>query len=229
MRMSQQTIRTVHRSAPAPAHDSRTDLSLSGERSVARESGIVARRPAMVVRVVRRLRDDVAGTRFTFLAVQVLISLIPRLAFGWLRAILYRAVGVRIGRSSYVFGKIEIEGVGDALGNVRIGESCLLTTPLYLNASGVIEIGDRVTIGHHVMIITDNHDMTDPERRGGERRSAPVKIEDGAWIGARATILPGVTLGRGCVVAAGALVAHDVPAHTLVGGVPARRISDLER
>ncbi|HMI91543.1 MAG TPA: acyltransferase [Polyangiales bacterium] len=175
------------------------------------------------------MRDDVAGTRFGFLALQALISLIPRLAFGWLRSILYRAVGVRIGPSTYVFGKIEIEGVGNVLGNVRIGESCLLTTPLYLNASGAIEIGDRVTIGHHVMIITDNHDMTDPERRGGERRSAPVKIEDGAWIGARATILPGVTLGRGCVVAAGALVAHDVPAHTLVGGVPARRISDLER
>jgi maltose O-acetyltransferase len=103
-----------------------------------------------------------------------------------------------------------------------------VTTPLYLNASGRIDIGDRVTIGHHVMVITDSHRMSDPSRRGGERLSAPVTIEDGVWVGARVTILPGVTLGRGCVVAAGAVVADDVAPHTLVGGVPARKISDLE-
>ena len=226
--MSQQSAQPVPRHSASLPDDPHDDLAVSGERA-ASASHIAPRRPPLVVRVVRRLHEDIAGTRFVLLAVQALIALIPRLAFGWLRAILYRAVGVRIGKSTYVYGKIEIEGVGNVLANVRIGESCLLTTPLYLNASGAIEIGDRVTIGHHVMIITDNHRMSDPLRRGGERLSAPVKIEDGAWIGARVTILPGVTLGSGCVVAAGAVVARDVPPHTLVGGVPARHISDLEQ
>jgi acetyltransferase-like isoleucine patch superfamily enzyme len=227
--MSQQSAQPVQRPSSAmPGHDG-DNPAHGDEHDEARRSDFVARRPPLIVRVVRRLRDDVAGTRFGLIAVQLLVSLIPRLAFGWLRAILYRAVGVRIGPSSYVFGKIEIEGVGDVLANVRIGESCLLTTPLYLNASGCIDIADRVTLGHHVMIITDNHRMTDPSRRGGERISSPVKIEDGVWVGARVTILPGVTLGSGCVVAAGAVVAHDVAPHTLVGGVPARHISDLER
>jgi acetyltransferase-like isoleucine patch superfamily enzyme len=71
--------------------------------------------------------------------------------------------------------------------------------------------------------------MEDPERRGGERYSRPVVVEDGVWVGACATILPGVTLGRGSVVAAGALVARDVPPHTLVAGVPARPIKSLPR
>ena len=228
--MSTRTADSARRLKPDAAQDASSESGAHGEqdgRDAARVSGVQAPRPPLVVRVARRLRSDFASSRFQLLIVQGLISLIPRLAFGWLRALLYRLVGVRIGRSTYIFGKVEIEGVGDILELVRIGESTLLTTPLYLNASGGITIGDRVTIGHHVMIITDTHRMDDPFRRGGERISAPVVIEDGVWVGARVTILPGVTVGAGSVVAAGALVTHDVPPHTLVGGVPARAIKPL--
>lgn len=194
-----------------------------------RESHVRALRPPLVLRVARRLQSDFAGSHLQLSVVQGAVSLIPRLAFGWLRSMLYRSAGVQIGRSTYIYGKVAIEGQGDAVKKVRIGESCLLTTPLYLNASGGITVGDRVTIGHHVMVITDTHRMDDPKRRGGERISAPVTIEDGVWVGARVTILPGVTLGEGSVVAAGALVTHDVPAHTVVGGVPAKVIKHLNR
>lgn len=243
--MSTRTADSARRLKPDAAQEASSDSSAHGEhdgREPPRVSGVQAPRPRvaasrgrfaaaldLIVRVARRLRSDFASSRFQLLLVQGLISLIPRLAFGWLRAMLYRLVGVRIGRSTYIFGKVEIEGVGDILKLVRIGESTLLTTPLYLNASGGITIGDRVTIGHHVMIITDTHRMDDPFRRGGERISAPVVIEDGVWVGARVTILPGVTVGAGSVVAAGALVTHDVPPHTLVGGVPARPIKPLDQ
>ena len=78
---------------------------------------------------------------------------------------------------------------------VAMGTSGSYRLDVNLNASGKITIGERVTIGHHVVIITDNHRMSDPMRRGGERISAPVTIEDGVWVGACVTILPGVTLG----------------------------------
>ena len=210
----------------APPSTAAPAVVLDGDAS--RVSGIQQRRPPLVMRVARRLRSDFAASHFQLRAVQLLVSLIPNHAFGWLRSALYRRVGVPIGRSTYIYGKLELEGAGDPARSVRIGESCLFTTPLYLNTSGGIVIGDRVTIGHHVVVVTDNHRMDDPEHRAGERIAAPVTIEDGAWIGACVTILPGVTLGRGCVVAAGSLVARDVPAHTLVGGVPAHPIKELD-
>jgi acetyltransferase-like isoleucine patch superfamily enzyme len=181
----------------------------------------------LFVRIIRRLIADFSGSRPTLLLVQLALSFVPRMAFGWLRPAVYRAVGIRIGSKTRIYGKMNIEGAGGIVANVTIGAECMLTTPVYLNASGEIRIGDRVTIGHHVVVITDNHNMDNPWKRGGDRYTAPVVIEDGVWVGARATILPGVTLGRGCVVAAGALVARDVPPHTLVGGVPAKHIKDL--
>jgi maltose O-acetyltransferase len=182
-----------------------------------------------VIRAFGQIRDDILGSRLHWLAAQAVTGAMPRMTFGWLRPVVYRTVGLRVGERTRIYGKLTLEGVGAVIDNVSIGENCLVTTPIYLNASAEIRIGDRVTIGHHVVIITDDHRMDDPERRGGERSSRPVFIEDGVWIAARATILPGVTLGRGCVVAAGSLVNRDVPAHTLVAGVPARRIKDLPR
>jgi maltose O-acetyltransferase len=185
-------------------------------------------RRSIVERVLRRLAADFAAIRPRLMLVQLLVALVPRGAFGWVRLALYRAAGARIGARTRIYGKVQIEGVGAIARNVVVGADCMFTTPLYLNASAPIRMGDRVVIGHHAMIITDDHITTDPLQRCGERISKPVVIEDGVWIGARATILPGVTLGAGSIVAAGALVARDVPPHTLVGGVPARPIKRLD-
>jgi hypothetical protein len=80
-----------------------------------------------------------------------------------------------------------------------------------------IEIGEHAAIGEQVMIRdSDNH-----VSRDDAPKTAPVRIGDGVWIGSRATILKGVTIGDGAIVAAGAVVNRDVPAHALVAGVPA--------
>jgi maltose O-acetyltransferase len=107
--------------------------------------------------------------------------------------------------------------IGD---QVDIGEFCVL------RASGGVTIGDRVLIAAQSMITTRGHP------RGGPRydvvEDAPVVIEDDVWIGGQATVLPGVTIGRGAIVAAGAVVTRDVPPGSIVAGVPAVVIESTE-
>jgi acetyltransferase-like isoleucine patch superfamily enzyme len=92
----------------------------------------------------------------------------------------------------------------------------------HIRANGGVRIGDRVLIAAHVTITSREHPVELP--RWSVTKDAPIVIEDDVWIGAGAIVLPGVTIGRGSVVAAGAVVTADVPPFTVVGGVPARTI-----
>lgn len=109
--------------------------------------------------------------------------------------------------------------------NIRMGRRVFLNSGCKFQDQGGITIGDDVLIGHNVVIATLNHDL-DPDRRG-DLLPAPVRIGDKVWIGANATILPGVTIGEGAVIAAGAVVSKDVAPRTVVGGVPAHVIRTI--
>ena len=109
--------------------------------------------------------------------------------------------------------------------NITIGKNVFINSGCCFQDQGGIEIGDNVLIGQQVVIATVNHDFM-PKRRAN-MLPAPVKIGDDVWIGARATILPGVTVGSGAVIAAGAVVTKDVPENTVVAGVPAKIIKNI--
>jgi len=96
-----------------------------------------------------------------------------------------------------------------------------------LDLSAEIRIGDRVSIGHHCVLITAQHEVGAPNFRAGANTGQPIHIGDGSWIAARSTILPGVTIAASSIVASGAVVTRDVPSNVLVGGVPARLIRKL--
>ena len=83
-------------------------------------------------------------------------------------------------------------------------------------------------IGPNTLITTVGHPLSPLKRRGYMAEAKPVVIGNDVWIGGNVTILPGITIGNNVVVAAGAVVTHDVPDNTLVGGVPARKIKDIE-
>ncbi|WP_085529436.1 acyltransferase [Kocuria massiliensis] len=89
-------------------------------------------------------------------------------------------------------------------------------------------IGNGVAIGPNATICTATHEFGPEDARAGHTTKLPVTIEDGCWFGACVTVLPGVTIGRGCVIAAGALVRRDCEPNGLYAGVPARRVRDLD-
>lgn len=90
-----------------------------------------------------------------------------------------------------------------------------------------VHIGDHVMIGPNTLITTVSHPLSAAKRRGYTAWAKPVVIGNDVWIGGNVTILPGVTIGNNVVVAAGAVVTHDVPDNCLVAGIPARKIKDL--
>lgn len=116
--------------------------------------------------------------------------------------------------------------------HTHVGSAVYANAGLMLIDDSPITIGDGVMFGPRVMISTAGHPVHPAVRPHGEQFSAPVVIEDDVWVGGNVTILPGVTIGRGSVVAAGAVVTANVPPMTVVGGVPARvlrEITDADR
>ena len=109
---------------------------------------------------------------------------------------------------------------------VSIGKRCFIQQCCTFFGRGGIEIGDDVFIGPKCNLITINHDVN-PDNRSATY-GKPIKIEDKVWLGINATVLPGVTLGYGCIVGANSVVTKDVPPMTIVAGNPARIIKKIE-
>ncbi|WP_142135158.1 acyltransferase [Arthrobacter sp. SLBN-83] len=112
-------------------------------------------------------------------------------------------------------------------GRVRIARDVLLNSGITFENRGPVHIERSVSIGPEVYIGTSTHAIGPSYERAGVPSALPVRIGAGTWIGARAVILPGVTIGAGCVIAAGAVVPRDCEPNSLYAGVPARRIRAL--
>jgi acetyltransferase-like isoleucine patch superfamily enzyme len=109
---------------------------------------------------------------------------------------------------------------------LRIGDGARINYGVSIAATCSVEVGARVRIGPYVMIVdTDFHDAYE---RSARPAGAPISIGDDAWIGAKASVLKGVRIGRGAIVGVGAVVTRDVPAFAVVAGVPARQIGMLD-
>jgi acetyltransferase-like isoleucine patch superfamily enzyme len=109
-------------------------------------------------------------------------------------------------------------------GELRIGHGTYLNRNTFILANSVVDIGSYCKISWDVIIIdSDQHEI--PGKASGDR---PIKIDGGAWIGCRSIILKGVHIGAGAIVAAGSVVTKDVPAYTVVGGVPAKVLYEFQ-
>lgn len=173
----------------------------------------------------RRPWVDPLFQRLVRLGSYVTNHVIARIPSFWARHRWYRSyLGLEIEEGARVFLDCYMWHIGPR--HVRrsgsvIGARTWINRETCLDLRGGLEIGTDVSISTGVMILTAQHEMNHPEFK---YVSKPVVIEDHVWIGARATIMPGVRLGRGATVAAGAVVSRDVEPLTVVGGVPARPI-----
>jgi maltose O-acetyltransferase len=173
------------------------------------------------------LRSESAEFHFRLQLAQLAMMPLPPHVGNRLRVYLLRMCGFQIGQGTVMWGAPTITGSGDFYTRLTIGRDCWFNLGCFLNLGANIAIGDRVSLGHQVMILTDSHRIGNYERRAGELTALPVFVGDGAWLGARCMVLPGVTIGEGAVIAAGAVVTKNVAPHTLVGGAPARLLRDL--
>jgi maltose O-acetyltransferase len=111
--------------------------------------------------------------------------------------------------------------------NTRLGDRVYVGPGCYFEDHSLVTLEDDVWVGPRAMFLTASHELGPPKKRAGGWWTKPILVGRGTWVGGGATILPGVRIGTGCIIAAGALVRADVPADLLVAGVPARPIREL--
>lgn len=132
-----------------------------------------------------------------------------------IRVLFSQIIGKPVGENFALFPPFHT----DCGKNITVGNNVFLNSGCKFQDQGGIHIGDGVLIGHNVVLATLNHSM-DPADRAS-MFPAPIQIGNRVWIGSNATVLPGVSIGDGAVVAAGAVVTKNVPANMVVAGVPA--------
>lgn len=138
-----------------------------------------------------------------------------------IRALFSKLIGKPINESFSMFPPF----YSDCGKNITVGKNVFINSGCKFQDQGGITIGDGSLIGHNVVLATLNHD-SDPKKRSS-MYPAPIVIGKNVWIGSNATILPGVSIGDGAIIAAGAVVTKDVDENVVVGGVPAKPIKNL--
>lgn len=136
--------------------------------------------------------------------------------------LIFHPENVHLGRNVYVGHQAILKGYHRSA--MRIGDECWIGQQCFFHSAGGLEIGARVGVGPAVKILTSRHAEAGRQTPilFSPIETAPVVIEDDADLGVGAIVLPGVTIGRGAQIGAGAVVAEDVPPFAVAAGVPAR-------
>ncbi len=178
-----------------------------------------------LAREVTRANSVVDMRRF---AVDLASRALPDFTFAGTRAQLLRIAGADVRDGVSLLGRIDLVGPVGAARNLRIGPGSIIGPNVVFALDARITIGRAVSIGPRVMLYTATHALGPSARRMSlSVDAAPIVIEEGAWIGLGAIVLPGVRIGRGAVVSAGSVVTKDVPPNALVSGNPACVASQL--
>lgn len=131
--------------------------------------------------------------------------------------------GIEVGENSKIVGPLKF---GNQI-KITIGKNCWIGKGLNLDGNGEVIIGDNVDIAPHVTFNTGGHYIGTKERRAGEGIVTKIEVGNGTWIGTRALIINNTKINDGCVIAAGSVVNKGINKDTLVAGVPAKLIKNL--
>lgn len=154
------------------------------------------------------------------LAMRIVFSCPRFRGFNWLKSLFLRAAGAKVGKRVVFYPQVWI---APPFG-VEIGDDVDLAKGVLIAASGCVVIGERTLIGYDTKIISANHVIPPNQGQifGAGHSKEKVIIGSDVWIGANCVILPGVEVGVGAIIGAGAVVTKDVPAYAIVAGVPAK-------
>lgn len=159
---------------------------------------------------------------FVMTATSWLPDLLPFLK---LRGLLARPAFKKSGRNLQIARRVTINFTN----RLEIGSSIFLATGCWLQARGGVVLEDGVQLGPYSVLATSDHTQVDESFRFGPSSLAPIRICQGAWIAAHATVTNGVVVGRGAVLGANSVATRDIPPFVVAGGVPARVIHQLAR
>ena len=154
---------------------------------------------------------------YSFFALYVCNYIVSFIPFWFIRKIYYKMMGLKIGKSSLM----NMAQYFFFIHKLKIGKNTHINKKCFFDARAGINIGNNVSISHQVSLLTGGYDIN---TSNFPRIFRPIKIENFVRIGANVTILQGVTIGESSVVSAGAVVTNDVEPHTIVGGVPSKKI-----
>jgi maltose O-acetyltransferase len=180
------------------------------------------------LRALRAVRDELGGFHPRLQTYSLASRLLPLRSSGEMRARLLGLAGFSVGEGTRVNGLIKISGPWGLLSRLTIGRDCVIESDAVLDLSEQLTLGNGVTVGPGVLILTSTHELDFPKHRAGKLVLNPVVVGDGAWLGARAVLLPGVKIGAGAVVEPGSVVNKDVEPNTRVGGIPATKLEVLK-
>jgi acetyltransferase-like isoleucine patch superfamily enzyme len=174
-----------------------------------------------VLRIVTRLvvEDLASSPRHYYLVRFVGARLIPRP----LRFVLLRLAGVRLQQSDIGAGLF----LGGPPSHLTIGHGTSINVDCFFDCLGKVTLGDGVMVGMGVTIVTSDHPIGPDGRPQAQPVARDVVVGDRAWLGARSMLLPGVTVGEGTIVSAGAVVTRDCRPFSVYAGVPARLIGQV--
>lgn len=179
-------------------------------------------------RMGKRLDFSTGGEKITKRAISwffdfwlMILSSVTWCPFWLVRKFFFKLSGLKVGRSS----KLHCGCWFYKPSGIEIGKGTVIGHRTFLDGRANLKIGNQVDIASEVMIYNSEHDVQSEDMKAIKQ---PVEIGDYVFVGPRAIILPGVKIGKGAVVAAGAVVTKDVPEKIIVGGVPAKEIGKRE-
>jgi len=174
-------------------------------------------------RLERELRSLQQALNVRFAVMDRVAGWLPNYALCSTRAWLYRAGGCHLSRRVTLQGRLLMLGSGPPATRLHVGSGSIIAPLVVLGLDSDVRIGRNVSVGPGTAFHTATHAIGFGSRRMQLPVIAqPIVVEDGVWLGANCVVLPGVTVGRGSIVAAGAVVAQDVPPNTFSEGNPAR-------
>lgn len=138
-----------------------------------------------------------------------------------------KKMGADVAETAYIDTHLLIHNPPGSYSNLRVREGAYIGKDCFIDLSDVVEVGPNVTLAPRVTVLTHFDAGNSFARQRYPAYTRPVLLQAGSYVGAGAMLLPGVVVGEGSLVAAGAVVHRDVPAYKVVGGIPAREISDL--